>query len=164
MTNSKTNPLFYTEIRTADMLPDRSSDLFFEPNSSMTQQQFADECDINNIVASNASYSPMTADEYSRQNFTDFGDGMDFQSHQNYMAEANSAFFSLPSEMRARFRNNPAELFEFIHNPANQEEAYNLGLAKRPEPSSESVLSDEPTPPPAKPQKAPKTPPNESGE
>jgi len=134
-----------SSIRTYNMLPDRSSDLnFVEP--SMTQQQFADECDINNIVASNASGRPITHLNQSTPEFADFGDSTDFHAHQNYLAEAREAFDALPSHVRARFNNDPAALLDFVTDEKNIDEAVKLGLATlRPEePVKAPTPQDEP--------------------
>lgn len=118
------------EIRTLNMGSSRSSDLVCPEEEGLTQQQFADETDINNIVKRDLNGQPIPINEATPQ-FADFGDATDYQTHQNYIAEANSAFFSLPAETRYRFKNDPAELLDFVQNPANQEEAIALGLATR---------------------------------
>lgn len=125
-----------SEIRTSNMLPDRSADVHFDPENepSLTNQQFARECDINVIVSQFqktglvthlANGAPQSGD------FTDFGDSTYFQSAQNYLIEAQSAFDALPAEVRARFSNDPAKLLDFVNNQDNQDEAIKLGLAVR---------------------------------
>lgn len=146
------------QIRTANMLPDRSADIeFLEP--TITKQSFADECDINNIVASNASFKPLTPEEYAQLNFADLGDGLDFQYHQNYMAEATSAFNRLPANERERFENDPARFLDFFSKPENTEEAIALGYAtRRPMPPSEQLSEEEPDMIPNPNKKTPKKP------
>lgn len=157
-------PTYSYIVRTSNMLPDRSEDLVFDETDSLTQQQFLAECDINNIVKSNASGAMVTHLNERTPHFGDFGDATDFQSHQNYMAEAQSAFNSLPAEVRARFKNNPAELLDFVSQEKNQDEAIALGLATRRETQSESFSAPDGDTLPKGSQKLPKKPPEEAGE
>lgn len=157
----------HTAIRTSAMVPDRSADLnYFEP--TLTQQSYADECDINNIVKTNANggiiVDPSRINE-STPIWGDFGDSTDFHAHQNYMAEAMSAFHQLPAEVRAQFDNDPAKLLDFVSQEKNQEDAIALGLAtRRPETPVQSLSDDEPEFIPNPARKTTKTPPKESGE
>jgi phage internal scaffolding protein len=135
-------------IRTSNMIPLRDTDVeFIEP--TLTKQSFLEETDINNIVASNASFAPLTPEEYSKLNFADLGDGLDFQTNQNYIAQAQTAFFSLPATVRERFANNPSNLLDFVQNPANLEEAIALGIATRRPQASSEPLSASLTPQPS---------------
>ena len=125
----------YAEIRTPNMLPDRSADIVFQvdkdgnPLESLTQQQFQRECDINFIVKQNQDTGLISHVNHRMPQFGDFGDATDFQSALNYLQEANDAFMSLDAHVRARFQNDPAQLLDFLTNPENIEEAIKLGLA-----------------------------------
>ena len=48
------------------------------------------------------------------------------------VTEARSIFAQLPSELRKRFHNDPAELVVFMSDSANVEEAISLGLMSKP--------------------------------
>lgn len=52
----------------------------------------------------------------------------DFQEHHNRVQRVQEYFRSLPSAVRDRFKNSPAIMFEFISDPANRQEAIDLGL------------------------------------
>jgi len=41
-------------------------------------------------------------------------------------------FMQHPADVRLRFNNNPAEMAQFLANPANKEESYKLGLRQKP--------------------------------
>lgn len=100
---------------------------FHFQKDSKVQEQFAYDCDINNIVAGMTSPLPMRepiSDEVKK--FTP-----DAYEKALYMkAQAESAFMELPSETRTFFENNPKNMLEFISKPENQEKCIELGLMK----------------------------------
>lgn len=150
-------------IRTSNMLPDRSSDVFFlEDEPSLTQQQFVRECDINFIVAQNEKTGLLTHVNHRTPQFGDFGDATDYQSALNYLQEADNAFMSLPADVRARFQNDPAQLLDFLTDVNNADEAVKLGLAVVKPKADGDVSPFGPTPEPVSSKKAPKTPPTQS--
>lgn len=100
---------------------------FHFQKDSKVQEQFAFDCDINNIVAGMTSPIPirdpisdevkvLTPDAYEKALYT--------------KAAAESAFMELPSETRTFFENNPKNMLEFISKPENQEKCIELGLMK----------------------------------
>lgn len=100
---------------------------FHFQKDSKVQEQFAYDCDINNIVAGMTSPLPIRepiSDEVKK--FTP-----DAYEKALYMkAAAESAFMELPSETRTFFENNPKNMLEFISKPENQEKCIELGLMK----------------------------------
>lgn len=135
-------------IRTGNMQSDRSSDIHFDPEElpSLTQQQFRDECDINNIVNYHHDNGFFPRINPLPGQFSDLGDGLDFKAHHDYMAEALSAFNSLPAKLRDRFEHDPAKLLDFVSDPKNQDEAIELGLATRRPDKTVSVPDSTPAP------------------
>lgn len=113
-------------------LPPQVSICFSEP--SMTQQHFKDECDINQIMAkyqkTGVLFDPLTQ-SHRQPLFDDFSELGDFLDHQNAVIEAESRFMGLPSSLRARFNNSPAELLQWLQNPENRKEAGELGLMQK---------------------------------
>jgi len=105
-----------------------SYSLTFPPNSRWTKQSFADECDINTIMSRYQSTGelPNLADNPQYFDAT----GMDFQDMQNKVVEAQSLFDALPSSIRNRFANNPAEFLSFVSDPSNKSELGKMGLLK----------------------------------
>lgn len=121
--------------------------LDFDGDLSRTVQSGLADSDINTIVRrfgiSNTLPSARVLPE-----FGDFTGVQDYQSALNGIMEADAAFSSLPAVVRARFANDPAKLWEFVHDPANHEEAARLGIlepvAAPPEPQLVRVVADGP--------------------
>jgi len=57
----------------------------------------------------------------------------DFQDAYNHIQQVKQDFMQLPSRVRARFDNNPANVVRFVDNPANAVEAIKMGLFNMPE-------------------------------
>jgi len=95
---------------------------------SLTQQQFADESDINNIVdrfmKTGHLPTPQTMPQYA-----DYDGVFDFQSAMNVVRQADENFMRMDAKVRSRFHNSPQEFLEFFANPDNVDEAVRLGLA-----------------------------------
>ncbi len=102
---------------------------------SRTKQSFKDETDINAIMARFQTTGML---EFVNKHEPQYGDvtAIDFQTSMQSVARARELFADLPSKVRDRFNNDPAELLEFLDNPDNREEAVLLGLAKRAPPIS----------------------------
>lgn len=120
--------------------PPPSVDTTFE-GESLTQQHFADECDINRIIENFARtgflVDPTLPPGRSPQ-FGDFTDMMDFATAQQVVIDANNAFSALPSRIRDRFSNDPAQLLDFLSRKENFDEAVSLGLVDRRDESSDA--------------------------
>lgn len=91
------------------------------------QQNSKDECDINTIVRNfgvtgqlpNIDRLPLDADFY---------DLTDYQSALHALMEADDAFMQLPSDVRRRFQNDPAQFVAFASDESNREELKSMGL------------------------------------
>lgn len=98
---------------------------------SLTLQQFKDDADVNNIV-NRYTESPraLLMDQIHPRvpMFGDYSDVGDLQRNYNRVLDAQERFFSMPAKFRMRFANNPLNLLEFVSNPANRDEAIELGL------------------------------------
>lgn len=98
------------------------------PEATLTQQQYKDDQDINNImkkyrltgIANLMKQDPMFDDV---SNF-------DYQEAMYKIAEANSNFEQLDVKIKDKFNNDPAKLIEFLNDSKNKEEAIKLGLVK----------------------------------
>lgn len=108
---------------------------FVSEHESMTQQQFADEADINYIVRvydSGGVLCGQTGAVPREPMFGDFSNLPDnAQEAYNQILEAKSNFDQLPIEIRQRFNFDPSAFFEFVQDPANVDELVSLGLAVR---------------------------------
>ena len=105
-------------------------------DESKTQQQFADETDINTIVR-RFGLTGQLPDNVTMPQYADYEGVFDFQTAMNTMMEAERSFMQLPADVRARFENSPQKLLEFCENSANIDEARKWGLVPPAEPPKE---------------------------
>lgn len=101
------------------------------PMPSMTKQEFQYECDINNVIkafSATGMFKHVSA-RAGEGAYLDLPNSVDFQESLHQVQQAREAFMTLPSKLRARFDNDPAEFLAFSHNPENLEEMRALGLA-----------------------------------
>lgn len=114
---------------------------YFNDEPSLTQQHFADECDINNIVEkymiTGVLGDPLSIPSNSPQ-YGDYSSPSDYHAAQNLIAQASQAFDLLPARLRERFENDPAKLLEFLGDEKNREEAIKLGLVNNTQSNNES--------------------------
>jgi len=92
-----------------------------------TRQSFKEECDINNILA---RYQTSGILDFAQKHEPQYADvsAIDYQESMLKVAQAKSMFNDMPSSLRARFKNDPAQMLDFLQNPANRAEAETLGL------------------------------------
>lgn len=139
--------------------PEYDPGISFDPDEGLTQQQFKDDCDINNIMKRYQATGVITHVNGRQPEFGDFSNPIDFQSALNTVIEAEELFADLPATIRDRFANDPKELLMFMADEANREEAIALGIVKapekEPEPTKVRVVADDTAPPPPPQPKAP---------
>jgi len=107
---------------------------------SLAQQQFKDECDINNIINKFMS-DPYLIEEAKMRNpgiYADFSEAPDYLEAQNVLLRAKNQFDALPSKIRAQFDNDPQQFLQFVHDPKNGKELLRLGLAEAVKPTPET--------------------------
>jgi phage internal scaffolding protein len=95
---------------------------------SLTKQSFKQECDVNNILK-NYNKTGVMPENFNPGEYRDL-DGTDYQEYMQTVASANSMFEELPSALRKRFKNDPAQLLSFVHDDKNVAEALKLGLLR----------------------------------
>lgn len=123
--------------------------------ASVTQQSFAKDADINNIMSRYAKtgvlVNPLDPDSDRSPMFMDVSGIGDFQQVQDRVQAIGAAFMTLPAAVRARFHNAPAEAIDFIADARNLKESVELGLLPRELlPKEEGApAKPEPTPPAA---------------
>ena len=98
---------------------------FHFQKDSKVQEQFAYDCDINNIVA--GMTSPMPIRQPVSDEVRKFSPDM-YEQALLIKAKAENAFMELPSEVRTFFENNPKNMLEFISKPENKAKCVELGL------------------------------------
>lgn len=108
---------------------------FTEP--SRTKQSFASECDINRIMKRYVSTGVLPAAGIPGT-YGDFTGPTELLDAYELVKKAEAQFASLPSAVRERFRNRPAEFLAFVGDEKNRAEAEKLGLL-RPDPKGEEL-------------------------
>lgn len=99
-----------------------------EFGASMASQSFADEVDINKIMARVQKGHPVLTS--NGQPF--YGDVSEFGGLQESLIkvqEANDLFMQFPANVREKFDNDPVNFVEFMSDPKNTKKAIDLGLA-----------------------------------
>lgn len=99
---------------------------------SKTQQQFKDECDINNIMAKYATTGQFLHVTSKQGQYADFSSITDYREMLDQVAYAQEAFAQLPANVRYKFNNDPAELLNFVQDKKNYDEGVKLGLINPP--------------------------------
>lgn len=99
---------------------------------SRTQQQFRTDADINVIAKRfGLDRQPMPVAPIDPAYYGDFTGAPDLRTVLDNVRDAREHFMALPPKLRARFHNKPAELWEFVNDPENADEAVRLGLLAR---------------------------------
>lgn len=106
----------------------------FTGEVSRTKQAFKPVVDINNIVARFARTGMIEHVNRREPFYGDVSTIVDYQTCLNVVNKAKELFGNMSAKVRERFHNDPAEMISFLENPANLQEAIDLGMAvKRPE-------------------------------
>jgi len=114
--------------------PETSVTVGFEP--SLTQQSFTSDCDVN-VLAQRFGIADDPVPVVPIAGEQDFTGVPDFHEIMDRVHRAKAHFMELPVELRSRFRNSIGEMYSFVNDPRNKEEAVRLGLlfkAEVPEP------------------------------
>lgn len=103
----------------------------FDPKEERTKQSHKKECDINTIMEKFQSTGVIQHVRHHEAQYMDIGPN-DFRAAMEVIATASSMFEELPSKARARFQNSPEKFLEFVQDPENHKNLYELGLATAP--------------------------------
>lgn len=102
---------------------------------SKTRQEFADECDLNQLMeryeSGRTSIPPLPGEpQYFDTTLftTDFREAMDMMNH------AENAFMRLPAQVRKEFDNDPQKFVAYALDENNGEQMVKWGLAEIQEP------------------------------
>lgn len=85
-----------------------------------TKQCFADECNIEKIMARFETTGTISHLQKFEGVYADFSD-FDFHEQNNMLSRGNEIFAELPAEIRREFLQDPAEFFKYVNDPANAE-------------------------------------------
>lgn len=119
---------------------------------SLTLQGPAHDADINVIARSfglGRGPMPVPPEVFDPRHYGDMSEVPSLQEALDLVREAENSFMRLPPELRKRFNDAPAALWEFVQDPNNWPEAVRLGLLKEMAPEgagSEGKGSPETTP------------------
>lgn len=114
-------------------------------DDSLTQQHFTESADLNVIVKrfgldkGDMPIAPLDPSYYG-----DVSDVPDLRTVMDIAHDAKERFAALPPKIRYRFANDPRNLWDFVQDPENADEAYRLGLLNReqtPEPPKDPPKS-----------------------
>lgn len=108
-------------------------------NNKVVQQHFAQDADINRMVAQHMRGAgrfgaPLGNPNATRQpRFLDLSDSRSYHDMLNTVTRIETMFGRLPARLRSRFKGSPELLMLFLEDPANTKEAVKLGLIDDPE-------------------------------
>lgn len=114
-----------------------------EVQTSRTKQSFAQESEINNIMA---KYEKTGVIEHvkAHSGYADMPSGLDYQSALQMTLDAQMSFNELPANIRREFNNDPFEFLAFVEDPDNVERMAELGLIVLPEDVPEAEVDPSP--------------------
>lgn len=98
-------------------------------DESLTQQQFAEDCDLN-VLAFRFGLvgKPLPVEALDPSYYGDVSDVPDLRAALDLVNDAKNRFMDLPAKLRERFDNQPSKLWSFVNDPDNADEAVRLGL------------------------------------
>lgn len=134
-----------------------------DPGPGRTKQSFADETNINIIMAKYEKTRMLDHLNKHEGSYGNFIAAPDYHTAMNQIREAGETFMEIPATIRAQFGNDPAQFLAFVQNPDNAEEMIKMGLLRRTSanPSMTEPPAAAPTPP-ATPEPAPTEPPSDA--
>ena len=135
----------------------------FCQDDSLTVQGPAQDADINVLVRRfGIDKSGMPVAPVDPSAYGDLSDLPDLGTALLVIKDARERFEALPALLRRRFGNDPAELWQFVNDPQNGDEAVSLGLLQRLEPDFVPAPPAQP-PVPEAPPAPPEVPPKGAG-
>lgn len=114
-----------------------------ESGEVLTKQADKNSCDINLMMARYQATGELPHAPYKKPKYGDFSQAQNFQDALDLVQEAEVNFQNLPAKVRAKFKNNPFEVLNFLDNAENLEEAIELGLIEAPK---KTPKKDDPDP------------------
>lgn len=133
--------------------------MFYRPHSrvlapvgtiSLTKQAHKAECDINLILKQYQKTGQITHISKQTPTYSDLPDHSDYQSSLSILREAENAFATLPSQVRDKFDNDPANFLAAFNDASQIPYLREMGLLKPlPVPSGTTPTTQAAEPPPA---------------
>lgn len=142
--------MFRRYNETGDLIRNRVQ-TSFEGEEILTEQSHKDAVDVNNIVKKHGlDMLQKTAQLQSLEFQMDELPTNDFTEALAIVTKASQTFESMPSFIRKKFDNSPAQFLDFVQNPANGQAMVDMGLAERVAPTPPmqvQVINPAPTEP-----------------
>lgn len=139
------------KVRTYEY-PKRSVEIpYVDELPSKTDKSFAKECDINEIMARYAKTGEITHVARRQGVFADVSMMTNLVDAFSMVERAADAFSLLPSALREKLGNDPANFAGWLQDPSNHDEAIKFGLLERTDEVSSSVTGEKPAAPPSTP-------------
>lgn len=103
---------------------------------SLTRQEFAEECDINFLMAKYETTGMLPSNmNTSEPRYLDVSDVPDLRTAMDQLNSATTAFMALPATVRREFDNDPVKFVDFAGKSENIEKLREWKLAPpKPEP------------------------------
>lgn len=95
---------------------------------SLTQQHFAHEADVRNIIKQYDKTGLIANVQKGVARYGDYSEVNEYREALDLVNEANATFAELPAELREMFQNNAGTFLEFATNPENENQMIKLGL------------------------------------
>lgn len=115
---------------------------------SKTKQAFADETDINSIVARFVSTGNLGSVNTRVPTYGDNSDASDLQSSMNAVDEAQAEFMELPSRVRESAENSSVRFLEMLSSEDTarqlQEAGLELGIPEKEAPAAPGGIASDP--------------------
>ena len=122
---------------------------------SLTQQHFAHEADVRNIIKQYDKTGLIANVQKGVAQYGDYSEVNEYREALDLVNQANGMFAELPAELRQMFQNNAGTFLEFATNPANEDKMIELGLKEAPVvPYQEPVKAEKKAAEPPAPQQA----------
>ena len=120
---------------------------YVDDTPSLTRQEFAEDCDINALMSRYEKTGVISHVNKREPMYLDLTEVPDLQQAMQLLADAETAFMSLPARVRAEFDNDAMKFVEYAQNPDNVEQMRAWGLAepaeRPPEPQLVRVVQDD---------------------
>jgi hypothetical protein len=122
--------------------------LYFPPEEGRTRQEFAEDADINVLMARFEKTGQLPSNiGANAPAYLDVSEVPDLATALAVVEEAKRAFLALPARARAEFDNDPVAFMAFAQDPANLDQMRTWGLAppaEVPEPPLRVEVVNEP--------------------
>lgn len=125
----------------------RTREIYKCADDGRTIQSEAKGTDINNLLRHYRKTGTFTHIAKSLPKYGDFSNVNDYLTTCIQVKQVEDAFMECSADVRAKFKNDPAEMLDFLADPANEQEAIDLGLAEG-ERSVPAVQAELPPSPP----------------